>query len=157
MRHLHAAATAEDEPLASINIIPFVDIVLVLLVVFMLTSVAIVRATMKVDLPKAASAGATVESTVNLVMTKEGVFLLNGQPSTPDAAGAFIKAEVGKHPKLQAVIAADKAVPYGQVMGIVDLVKRNGVTSFALDVERSLTPPPDRDWPGARAGADPVS
>jgi biopolymer transport protein ExbD len=142
MRHLHAAATAEDEPLASINIIPFVDIVLVLLVVFMLTSVAIVRATMKVDLPKAASAGATVESTVNLVMTKDGVFLLNGQPSTPDAAGAFIKSEVGKHPKLQAVIAADKAVPYGQVMGVVDLVKRNGVTSFALDVERSLAPAP---------------
>jgi biopolymer transport protein ExbD len=147
MRRLHATATAEDEPLASINIIPFVDIVLVLLVVFMLTSVAIVRATMKVDLPKAASAGATVESTVNLVMTKDGVFLLNGQPTTPDAAGAFIKAEVAKHPKLQAVIAADKAVAYGQVMAVVDMVKKNGVTSFALDVERSLAPAPIETTP----------
>ena len=44
----------DDELLASINIIPFVDIVLVLLVIFMLTSATIVRASLKVELPKAA-------------------------------------------------------------------------------------------------------
>ena len=40
-----------DEPMASINIVPFVDIVLVLLVIFMLTSAAIVKASIKVELP----------------------------------------------------------------------------------------------------------
>jgi biopolymer transport protein TolR len=133
---LRDAALADEGPLASINIIPFVDIVLVLLVIFMLTSAAIVRATMKVDLPKAAAANAIVQSTVNLVLTKDGVLALNGQATTPKDAAAFIRGEVATNPKLQAVIAADKKVEYGAVMTVVDMVKQAGVTSFALDIER---------------------
>jgi len=136
MGRLRDAALADEGPLASINIIPFVDIVLVLLVIFMLTSAAIVRATMKVDLPKAAGGSELVQSTVNLVVTKDGVLALNGQPSSLEAAGRFIRTEVKQHPKLQAVIAADRAVSYGEVMTVVDMVKQNGVTSFALDIER---------------------
>jgi biopolymer transport protein ExbD len=44
-------ATEDDGPISSINIIPFVDIVLVLLVIFMLTSATIIRASLKVELP----------------------------------------------------------------------------------------------------------
>ena len=74
---------ADDEgPLASINIIPFVDIVLVLLVIFMLTSATIVKASLKVDLPKAASGGAQVESTINLVLSKDGKLVFNGDEVT---------------------------------------------------------------------------
>jgi len=134
-------SNGEDEgPLASINIIPFVDIVLVLLIIFMLTSAAIVRASMVVNLPKAASAGAHVESTVNLVCTKDGKLLLNGKESNLDEVARHVKSEHDANPKLQAVIAGDKGVPYGRVMDLIDLVKRNGVTAFALDVERAPVP-----------------
>ena len=126
----------EDEgPLASINIIPFVDIVLVLLIIFMLTSIAIVRASMVVNLPKAATGGARVESTVNIVCNKDGTLMLNGAASNIDEIGKFVKRESGTNPKLQAVIAADKGVEYGHVVDLIDLVKRNGVSAFALDVE----------------------
>ena len=128
----------EDEgPLASINIIPFVDIVLVLLIIFMLTSIAIVRASMVVNLPKAATGGARVESTVNIICSKDGTLLLNGAASNVDEIGKFVKRESGTNPKLQAVIAADKGVEYGHVVDLIDLVKRNGVSAFALDVERN--------------------
>jgi biopolymer transport protein ExbD len=137
MGRMRGAASADEGPIASINIIPFVDIVLVLLVIFMLTSAAIVRATMKVDLPKAATGGQTVASTVNLVMTREGVVVLNGASTTMAAATDFVRREVARDPKLQAVIAADQGVPYGQVMTLVDRVKQAGVSAFALDVERA--------------------
>ncbi len=127
----------DEGPLASINIIPFVDIVLVLLIIFMLTSAAIVRASMMVNLPKAASAGAHVESTVNIVCTKDGKLLLNGKPSTETEIVDHVKRTRQQDPKLQAVIAGDKGVEYGRVMDIIDLVKRNGVSAFALDVERA--------------------
>jgi biopolymer transport protein ExbD len=128
----------EDEgPLASINIIPFVDIVLVLLIIFMLTSIAIVRASMVVNLPKAATGGARVESTVNIVCNKDGTLMLNGAASNVEEIGKFVKRESGTNPKLQAVIAADKGVEYGHVVDLIDLVKRNGVSAFALDVERN--------------------
>jgi len=131
----------EDEGLlANINIIPFVDIVLVLLIIFMLTSIAIVRASMVVNLPKAATGGARVESTVNIVCNKNGTLMLNGASSTIEQIGSFVKRESAANPKLQAVIAADKGVEYGKVVDLIDLVKRNGVSAFALDVERQTAP-----------------
>jgi biopolymer transport protein ExbD len=132
---------AEDEgPLASINIIPFVDIVLVLLVIFMLTSATIVRASLKVDLPKAASGGSRVESTVNLVLTKQGELFLNGgHLSLPDA-GRAVRQQSTANPKTQAVISADKGVEYGRVVELIDLVKQNGISTFALDIERGAPP-----------------
>lgn len=133
----------EDEGLlASINIVPFVDIVLVLLVIFMLTSAAIVKASLKVDLPKAASAGAKVQSTLNLVYTKQDELYVNGAlVSDLAAAGRLVREEVARDPKTQAVIAADEGVFYGKVVDIVDVVKQNGVTTFALDIERKAAPP----------------
>ena len=136
-------SNGEDEGLlASINIIPFVDIVLVLLIIFMLTSIAIVRASMVVNLPKAATGGARVESTVNIVCNKDGSLMLNGASSTVEGIGSFVKRESAANPKLQAVIAADKGVEYGHVVDLIDLVKRNGVSAFALDVERHTADAP---------------
>jgi biopolymer transport protein ExbD len=132
---------AEDEgPLASINIIPFVDIVLVLLVIFMLTSATIVRASLKVELPRAASGGSRVDSTVNLVLTKQGELFLNGGKLSPADAGRAIRQQSATNPKTQAVISADKGVEYGRVVELIDLVKQNGVSAFALDIERGAPP-----------------
>jgi len=134
----------EDEGLlASINIIPFVDIVLVLLVIFMLTAATIVKAQIKVELPKAASGGGKVETTLTFVYTKAGELLLNGEKLPSLAAAAqIVKGEAQKNPKVQAVISADKGVEYGHVVEIIDLVKQNGVGTFALDIERAPAPEP---------------
>ncbi len=132
----------EEGPLASINIIPFVDIVLVLLVIFMLTSATIVRASLKVELPKAASGGGKVETTINLMLNKSNELFLNGEkiPSLAAAAG-LIRGEANKNPKVQAVISADKGVEYGKVVEMIDTVKQNGVGAFALDIERGGSAP----------------
>jgi biopolymer transport protein ExbD len=131
----------DDGPISSINIVPFVDIVLVLLVIFMLTSATIIRASLKVELPKAASAGSRVETTLNLVYTKTSELIVNGQPvpSLREAA-VIVRREAAMNPKMQAVIAADKGVAYGRVVELIDLVKANGITAFALDVERGPSP-----------------
>lgn len=133
----------DEGPLASINIIPFVDIVLVLLVIFMLTSATIVRANLKVELPKAASGGSKVEKTLNLVYTKSGDLMLNGtKMASQDQAAALIKTETTANPKIQAVISADKGVEYGRVVSLIDLVKQSGVSAFALEIERGPAPAP---------------
>jgi len=128
----------DDGPISSINIIPFVDIVLVLLVIFMLTSATIIRASLKVELPKAASAGSRVESTLNLVYSKDEHLAIDGQPvASLREAGVIVARQAHANPKTQAVIAADKGVAYGRVIELIDLVKTNGITTFALDVERA--------------------
>jgi len=125
-----------DEPIADINITPFVDIVLVLLIVLMVTSVKIVKAAIEVDLPTAASAGEGVSSTLNIVVLADGSMTLDGKPADDAAVIARVKAEKIKDPKVQAVIAGDKTVEYDRVMHAIDLVKNNGIKSFALNIQR---------------------
>jgi len=141
-------ANDDEGPIASINIVPFVDIVLVLLIVFMVTSSAIVKASLRVDLPKAASGGSKVESTLNLVLPLNGPLELNGEPvASMETAAAIVRREATANPKIQAVIAADKGVEYGRVVDLIDLVKKNGITAFALDVERGTSATPVQTAP----------
>ena len=128
----------DDEVIAEINIVPFVDIVLVLLITFMLTSSAIVKASFTVELPTAASAGNSVSSTVNVVIDDHGKLYLDGAETTHDKLGAFVARASWKDKDLQAVISADKHVDYEHVVHVIDVVKSNGVKTFALNIQREL-------------------
>ena len=126
-------------PISAINVTPFVDIVLVLLIILMVTSVQIVKASLKVDLPSAASGGSSVESTLNLVIDKEGSWELDGKPIDEAGLSAFVRREIKSNPKLQAVIAADRSIEYEQVIRAIDAVKSAGIKSFALNIQRAST------------------
>ena len=127
----------DNDLISEINVTPFVDVVLVLLIIFMVTSIYIVKASMEVELPQAASAGAAVESTLNIVITRQGEIFLNGDPTNPSELARIVANQTAENPKTQAVIAADKAVPYGEVTSVLDIVKLGGVKSFALNFERA--------------------
>ena len=126
-------------PISAINVTPFVDIVLVLLIILMVTSVQIVKASLKVDLPSAASGGSSVESTLNLVIDKEGSWELDGKPIDEAGLSDFVRREIKSNPKLQAVIAADRSIEYEQVIRAIDAVKSAGIKSFALNIQRAST------------------
>jgi biopolymer transport protein ExbD len=143
VKSLDRTASADDDVLATINVVPFVDIVLVLLIIFMLTSAAIAKASVKVELPRAANAGSKVDSTLNFVLRADGTLEVDGAAISPDDAAALVRSRKKADPKVQAVISGDRTVDYGRVFEVIDLVKDNGVTAFALDVERkpAASPP----------------
>lgn len=126
----------DDDVISDINVTPFVDVVLVLLIILMVTSTAIVKASLQVDLPKAASGGSAVSSTLNVVLTKDGTIMLDGEETTEQGLSAAVRKAKADNEDTQAVIAADKGVAYGGVVRIIDVVKTNGVTKFALNIER---------------------
>jgi biopolymer transport protein ExbD len=125
---------------ASINVTPLVDVTLVLLVIFMVAAPLIVSSpSIKVALPRAASADETKRSTLALTMQREpaGGYKLytNGRETDEGAMRAAVSPLVKNEPELQAIIAADRGIPYGDVMHVVDVVKALGVTKFALNTE----------------------
>ena len=122
--------------ISAINVTPFVDIALVLLVIFMVTASTIAKGSFEVDLPKAASAGAAVPDTLNFVVDAEGKVYLDGQALADGDVTEAVRRRAAGDPKAQAVIAADRAVDYGIVIAVIDRVKAAGVTSFALNIER---------------------
>ena len=123
-------------PITGINVTPLVDIVLVLLIIFMVTATLIVAPSIQVILPKAAAPDQVVTSTLALTVDQRGAYYLNGPPAPPVAIRDTIRDLLRATPALQAVISADRRVPYGSVITLVDLIKQEGVHKFALNIER---------------------
>ncbi|MBP6629643.1 MAG: biopolymer transporter ExbD [Kofleriaceae bacterium] len=110
--------------ITEINVTPFVDVVLVLLIIFMVTAKMIVARGVEADLPKAATGG-PVPIALRLSVKADGSVYVNDQPVTDDAAAiAQIKALAAAMPKAKAVIAGDRAAAYAGVMRAIDLAKR---------------------------------
>jgi biopolymer transport protein ExbD len=130
--------SGDDEPgpmIVNINVTPLVDITLVLLIIFMVTASYIVSPAIRVDLPKAASGTEQQRTSLGLTLTRDGTLYLNGAASSDDAVLRFIGGELPRNPDLQALISADRAVPHGDVVHLIDVVKRAGVHRFALNVD----------------------
>lgn len=122
--------------ITDINVTPFVDVVLVLLVVFIVTAKLIVARGVEIDKPKAATGG-DVQSTLRVSVNAAGELFVNGEryPGDP-AAIRRIREIAGATTKPKAIIAGDRKTAYAGVMHAIDLVQQAGVTAIALENER---------------------
>ncbi len=127
----------DDEAISDINVVPLVDIVLVVLIIFMVTAPMIMKPAINVNLPKAASGESTQPTKLSISLTKDGQILLNGVAADEAALKAKAEEEAGKSPDVQAIISADKDVPHGTVVRVLDVVKLAGVKKFAISIEKS--------------------
>ena len=126
--------------IADINVTPLVDITLVLLIIFMVTAPMIVNnPSIKVELPKAATGDETLKSTLALTLQREAAggysLYANGEKTDEEKVKVLIPDMLSKNKDLQAIIAADRGIAYGDVVHIVDLVKSLGVHKFALNTD----------------------
>ncbi|MBC7371358.1 MAG: biopolymer transporter ExbD [Bdellovibrionaceae bacterium] len=126
----------DNEAIAEINVVPLVDIILVVLIIFMVTAPMIMKPTINVNLPKAASGGQTAPSKLNIALTADGRINLNGVFADEETVKQKALDEIAKNPEVQAVISADKDVPHGKVIGLLDIVKTAGVKKFAISIEK---------------------
>lgn len=134
-----AAEITESEdlgPMSSINVTPFVDVVLVLLVIFMLTAPALVKDSIGVKLPKAVSADKTASESLGVVITKQGQILVNGQLSDDLSLKDQVQQTIAKNPEAQAMISADVEARHGDVVHVIDVIKSAGLSRFAIQIER---------------------
>ena len=132
-----------EEGITEINIIPLVDIVLVLLIIFMVTAQFLTKPPepppgMEVELPKAASGKDISPSLLSLVINKEGTIFLNGKAESADGIDADLKAFLkDKTPaELEAIVAADQGISHGHVIRVIDTLRLLGVDRFAINTKR---------------------
>ena len=125
----------DDSLMTDINVTPLVDVMLCLLVIFMVTTTYVVADSIKIELPNAASGDTTQPSTLAIMFTRERKLYLNGTEITEPDLRARVKTEVEKSKDTQAIIGADKLLTHGEVMHLIDVVKLQGITKFALNIE----------------------
>jgi biopolymer transport protein ExbD len=123
--------------IVGINVTPFVDIALVLLVIMMVSATYIVSQSLKVELPKTASSDETVSRTYVVTVTKDGKYYFNDKAIAKEALPGELKRAKSETRDVSLVITADEGALHGQVVGVIDAAKVEGITKFAINVERS--------------------
>ena len=122
----------DDDAITNINVTPFVDILLVLLVVFMVTAKLIVARGVEIDKPKAAT-GAPLQSSLSVTVTKEGDLYVNKDKFTDDTAAiAKIKELTAGIDKPKVVVNGSRSGAYGNVMHAIDVVQQAGIKGIQL-------------------------
>jgi biopolymer transport protein ExbD len=127
----------DDSPaITDINVTPFVDVALVLLVVFMVTAKLIVARGVEIDKPKEQQGG-EVPATLRVAVTADGHIYVNGDSFANDRDAVARIAQIAattESPK--ALITGDRRTAYGGVMHAIELVLEAKVTAIALENER---------------------
>jgi biopolymer transport protein TolR len=120
--------------LAEINIIPLVDVVLVLLLIFMLTAPMMYRG-IDVNLPKAASKPTAVEERLVLTVTKDQTLFLNDKRVAPGMLESTLRQAFTSRTDKTLYLKADAALAYGAVVETMDRVRRAGIERLGMVTE----------------------
>ncbi|GAC19848.1 protein TolR [Paraglaciecola arctica] len=131
-------------PVSEINVVPYIDVMLVLLIIFMVTAPLVTQG-VKVDLPKAQAQPLDEESKPPLVASvdAQGQYFLNVGDSQKDPMSAvdlatLVAAQLRVEPNTPVVVKGDGAVAYSEVVQLMVLLQRAGAPSVGL-----MTTPPE--------------
>jgi len=122
----------DDEMIATINVTPLVDIVLVLLIVLMVTSSYLVNKAISVELPKAAT-GETTNPSMSISVDQAGKLYLDGVAIDAPALQERVRAAHDSDPDVKAIISADGRVHHSEVVAVIDLLRSEKITKFAIN------------------------
>jgi biopolymer transport protein TolR len=120
--------------LSEINIIPLVDVILVLLLIFMLTAPLMHRG-IDVNLPKSAGKPTAVEERVVITLSRDGAVYLNDKVVAAGALEGRLRDLYKDRADKTAYLKADQALQYGQVIETMDRVRRAGVEKLGMVTE----------------------
>jgi len=123
----------DDDLITDINVTPLVDVVLVLLIILMVTATAIVSKTIPMELPEAAT-GEQTPSTLAVSIDQAGQVFLDTIPVDAEELRARVRAARADDEDLRAVIAADGRIAHAKVVQVIDILRQEKVTKFAINV-----------------------
>jgi biopolymer transport protein TolR len=136
-------AHRKRKPMNEINVVPYVDVMLVLLVIFMVTAPLVTPGV--IELPTVGKAGQPKVVPVEIIVRDNEKMTLrerdragsivNEQPVTRSSLTQIIKQRQAKNPELAVLIAGDKSVRYEAVLNVMDDLRSQGVTRVGLQVK----------------------
>ena len=134
--------THDDEALAEINMIPLIDVMLVLLIIFMVTAPLLTHS-VKVDLPKAASSvSVTRPESFELSIDRQGQVFWNGQAiDAKHLETRLAEAAAGASEPPELHLRADRQTPYEKVAQVMSAASRHGLTRIGFVTDPSMSAP----------------
>jgi len=128
--------TRDKQVLSEINVTPFVDVMLVLLVIFMVTA-PLLQQGIDVNLPKAKGKEMPSEERITLIVKKGGIIYMNDNPVSLTEMGKKLRALSSSNPNV--FLKADKDVPYGFVVEVMGEIKEAGIEKLGMITEPKVS------------------
>ena len=119
--------------LSEINMVPFIDVVLVLLIIFMITA-PILQSGIEVDVPKTHTVKEITEQRLVVTLDKNQLIYLNNNPINIHDLPGKIKSQL-KHPNDAIFLRADRTVPFGAFASVIDSLRVSGVSNISIVTE----------------------
>ena len=119
--------------LSDINMVPFIDVVLVLLIIFMITA-PILQSGIEVDVPKTHSVKEITEQRLVVTIDKAQKVYLGNDPVNVHQLGAKVKAQL-KKPQDAVFLRCDEKVPFGIFASVVDVLRQSGISNISIVTE----------------------
>ena len=119
--------------LSEINMVPFIDIVLVLLIIFMITA-PILQSGIEVDVPKTHSVKEITEQRLVVTIDKAQKVYLGNDPINVHQLGAKVKSQL-KKPQDAVFLRCDEKVPFGIFASVVDVLRQSGISNISIVTE----------------------
>jgi len=135
-----AGSVDDNDEISGINVTPLVDIMLVLLIIFMVTTSMITNTDqegLSVDKPEASS-GSTIEGASILIQCDpEGKIAVDAKEvTTDDEIKSAIAAKLAEDPDLQGIVQCDEKSNVGQMVRLIDLLRDAGVKKYAIATKK---------------------
>lgn len=128
--------TRDKKVLSEINVTPFVDVMLVLLVIFMVTA-PLLQQGIDVNLPKAKGKEMPSEERITLIVKKGSIIYMNDNPVSLTEMGNKLRALSSSNPNV--FLKADKDVPYGFVVEVMGEIKEAGIEKLGMITEPKIS------------------
>jgi biopolymer transport protein TolR len=120
--------------LSEINVTNLVDVTMVLLIIFMITA-PLLRSGMKVNLPKSDTRDITPRTGILVSLNSDGIIFIDDEQVKPeDFSTRLLKVYTARNQQ-QVLLQADRAVPYGQAIALMNDIKSVGIYNLGLIVE----------------------
>ena len=122
----------DEKEFSEINITPFTDVILVVLIIFMITSPFLITGALTVKLPQSSTAQTTINNNIQVYLNKQNQIFLNNQQVNISQLPAELQSKFIQKGNRDVIVNADKDAVYGNVVQLLDAIKNAGASKLLM-------------------------
>jgi biopolymer transport protein ExbD len=122
----------DSKEFSEINITPFTDVVLVLLIIFMIASPILMTGALKIKLPVAESSETVVKKNVEVFINEKNEIYVNNKIVPVNQLETILKTEYAIKNNTEVIVNGDNSITHGSFIHILDIVKRSGASKLLI-------------------------
>jgi biopolymer transport protein ExbD len=129
----------QEKEFSEINITPFTDVILVLLIIFMITSPFLISGSFKVKLPESVNSDSEINRSAEVFLNEGNEIYVNDKQVTLTELPVYLQLEFFNKGNREVIVKADKNVRHGSFVKLLDALKQGGATKLLIATTKATS------------------